>query len=317
MSVLYLGTTEYNRFRIVILNSTTDRETFRVKRKTVMITWPWSWPVGLIHRFGTRQTHTHTVHCDERACVCSLTMTVFGVVVDLYPAKAALTVNFPTKYAHRRTKYFSSFNFTSEIGAFQYTTGKTYQYGYTTQIIGNLPNQPEETTFSLQLVAKVSVLSACTHRLSVTLQNVSDQQAVFSAESIRELKDSLEANSVDFGFYNGKIGEICSAPGESVMALNLKKGILSTLQISATTTTGFKQGTFLEVRKIRRFRGPCFGTIMVIDIRNLQNNRKNRENFSVALKLVWVQLLRTFVLVSKEIYAYCIRIAYIYNNWLH
>ncbi|OQV14814.1 Apolipophorins [Hypsibius exemplaris] len=133
-------------------------------------------------------------------------------------------------------------------GAFKYTPGKTYQYTYTTEIASTLLNQPEATTFSLHLTAEISVLAACSHRLSVKLHSVSEKNdTAFPADAVRQLRDSLQAHPVEFGFYNGKVGEVCSATSESAMSLNIKRGVLSAFQVSATTATGFTKGTFLEV----------------------------------------------------------------------
>ena len=132
-------------------------------------------------------------------------------------------------------------------GAFKFAPGKTYKYSYST--IAKFGDGTPEA-FTMNIEARMTFLSACNVQLHTVLVNVSQESQVLPANIVQDLKTGLEKNIVNFGFYNGKIGEVCWESEESATVLNVKKGILSAFQVAATTSTGFTKGTFLEVSTV-------------------------------------------------------------------
>lgn len=126
--------------------------------------------------------------------------------------------------------------------------GKTYRYSYQTQIISGAASERTDcSVYVMDITADISVISACDYQLSVGLVGIKDQQTPLSAKELKDLSLNLEKNVIHFGFYNGQIGEVCAPDDESPVALNIKKGLLSAFQISATKNGGFSSGMFLEV----------------------------------------------------------------------
>ncbi|XP_055331690.1 uncharacterized protein LOC129583764 isoform X2 [Paramacrobiotus metropolitanus] len=136
---------------------------------------------------------------------------------------------------------------TEENGVFAYETGKTYRYLYQTNVSSDGVRSGEEALHGVDLIADLSVMSPCNYKLTTTLRSVKDNGVIPTESVVQNLRNVLEANDLYFGFYNGQIGEVCSADSEYATALSIKKGILSTLQISATQDAGFSSGTFVEV----------------------------------------------------------------------
>lgn len=133
-------------------------------------------------------------------------------------------------------------------GAFTYENGKTYRFSYETSVTSEPGvEQSSSSLYFLELFAEVSVLTPCNLQLAVELRNVTSHGTQVVSEDFMRIKTDFETHAVQFGFYNGRVGEVCSDPDETQFALNVKKGMLSAFQVTATTKDGFAQGTFLEV----------------------------------------------------------------------
>ncbi|XP_069503899.1 uncharacterized protein [Ambystoma mexicanum] len=125
----------------------------------------------------------------------------------------------------------------SSLQTFQ--KGHSYSYKYSTTTSTFLQGTAyEKSGITLEGLVVIEALGRC--HLVLKLQDVqlktmltSSQQSVNDLQSLRIL---LERNPLQFSFNDGKIPLICPSVNEPTWALNIKRGILSLLQTSPTST---------------------------------------------------------------------------------
>ncbi|KAI1290052.1 Apolipophorin -like protein [Halotydeus destructor] len=114
---------------------------------------------------------------------------------------------------------------------FNYQTGKTYTYSYESLTKLHL-NDEEGPKVRVAAKVDISVIEAC--ELSLKLRDVQVSGPVDKAE----LKSALEAEALMFAYNDGQIESICPTSGDQRWAVNVKKGILSALQVNLKSLTG-------------------------------------------------------------------------------
>ncbi|XP_078518884.1 uncharacterized protein LOC144784068 [Lissotriton helveticus] len=121
-----------------------------------------------------------------------------------------------------------------------YQKGHTYSYKYSTTTSTFLKGTAyEKSGITLESLVIVKALGRC--RLVLELQDVQLKTTLTSKEEpmreLQDLRNSLEKNPLEFTFHDGKIPVICPSESEQTWALNIKRGILSLLQSSYTSST--------------------------------------------------------------------------------
>lgn len=93
-----------------------------------------------------------------------------------------------------------------------------------------------ESKLHIDSVFFVHFATPCEGTLKILNASISHDRSTYNAEfpdrAGSEFKASLERFALRFTFDDGLIHELCPDPGESIWALNLKRGMLSTLQNS-------------------------------------------------------------------------------------
>jgi hypothetical protein len=130
--------------------------------------------------------------------------------------------------------------------------GQTYEYQYDADIKTSIPGSTEHSSLHLRSRALIEVVSTCELVLrlaDVTLQDsdpakTDDRQYV---ENQRQFKRALENNPLRFAFIDGTIESICPSASDETWVLNIKRGILSTLQNTVATLQGISETTEKDV----------------------------------------------------------------------
>merc|ERR1719402_1409362 len=107
--------------------------------------------------------------------------------------------------------------------------GKTYEYEYDMKTMTSLMNK-EEKAAEIKLAAKVFLTPASKCQLSMQLRDVRIEDG--SAFDHFEFAGKLEKLPLSFAYHDGVVEEVCVAPAEDSKVLNIKRGIISTLQNS-------------------------------------------------------------------------------------
>ncbi|KAK7794405.1 hypothetical protein R5R35_011682 [Gryllus longicercus] len=117
---------------------------------------------------------------------------------------------------------------------FSYQDGKKYTYSLEGTTVTTLPGtQGDVSTVHLKAIVEVGVKSTCSH--VVRIKNL---QIIGPDEKKHTVKE-LEGSPIIANFQGGLINsQICTAPGESQAALNIKRAVLSLLQSSAPSGSG-------------------------------------------------------------------------------
>jgi hypothetical protein len=135
--------------------------------------------------------------------------------------------------------------------SFRYEVGKTYHYKYESWTKLHL-NDQQGPNVRLSAVAKISVLRPC--ELALKLSDVSVDGPVDTFE----YKRVLEKEPILFSFDEGRIESVCSSSDDQPWAVNLKKGLISSLQVSLKSLEGSK------IVKERDVLGDCETTYEVV-----------------------------------------------------
>lgn len=160
---------------------------------------------------------------------------------------------------------------------FAYMSGQTYSYQYDADIKTSIPSSTEHSSLHVQAKANIEVISACEMVLrlaDVTLQD-SDPTQYNNRQYVdqsRQFKESLESKPLRFAFIDGTIENICPPDNEQVWVLNIKRGILSTLQVTMATLQGVSEKTETDVSgvcPVKYEETSNWGTLKVKKTKNL------------------------------------------------
>jgi hypothetical protein len=110
----------------------------------------------------------------------------------------------------------------------RYEIGKTYVYDYESNTKLDLRRDDEQSPVYIKARVEISVLDTC--ELALQLREVVARGPV----DVYALKAALEAAPLMFGYDDGVITRVCSSPDDQDWAINVKKGVLSALQVSAS-----------------------------------------------------------------------------------
>ncbi|CAL8077850.1 unnamed protein product [Orchesella dallaii] len=131
-------------------------------------------------------------------------------------------------------------SFCSDAKNFNYESGVTYVYDYSTDIRTSIIEGSDQTSH-VRVTAKVEVESSSKCDLKLQLKNVrfedltsgpSDYTPSTDPNFFKTQETQLEEHPLLFGFEDGKIEQICSHQDDDVWTLNVKRGIISMLQNS-------------------------------------------------------------------------------------
>lgn len=114
---------------------------------------------------------------------------------------------------------------------FRYEVGKTYVYDYDSWTKINLKDE-EGPDVQIQGTAKISVLRPC--ELALQLSDVRVRGPVDGFE----YKRTLEMEPILFSFDEGRIQHVCASDDDQTWAVNLKKGLISSLQVGFSSLEG-------------------------------------------------------------------------------
>ncbi|XP_069066261.1 uncharacterized protein [Pleurodeles waltl] len=128
----------------------------------------------------------------------------------------------------------------SESSMSRYQKGYSYTYKYSTTTSTFLQGTSyEKSGIMIESLVIIKAMGRC--HLVLELQDVQLKTTLRSKQDpMRELQDlriSLEKNPLEFTFCDGNIPLICPPTSEQTWALNIKRGILSLLQSSYTSST--------------------------------------------------------------------------------
>lgn len=120
---------------------------------------------------------------------------------------------------------------------FRYTPGNTYTYRYEADVASSIDSTAGGDESRLHMTAKVhlEVHSPCDWVLKmndVSLQDSepSDATRKTAVSSEAAFKQAVEQHEMAFTFDDGQVSHICPSPDEKAWVVNVKRGILSTLQ---------------------------------------------------------------------------------------
>jgi hypothetical protein len=106
--------------------------------------------------------------------------------------------------------------------------GKTYVYNLETKTLINV-----KETQSVGIKARVEITAHSVCEFSLQLREVE----LTGIPNPKEMQDLLQLNPLQFGSFDGKVLGVCPADNEEIWALNVKKSILSALQMTAKSVT--------------------------------------------------------------------------------
>ncbi|KAM9305542.1 uncharacterized protein PAF06_014108 [Gastrophryne carolinensis] len=126
-------------------------------------------------------------------------------------------------------------------GQLAFQKGRKYTYNYST-VTGTFlqGTSHERSLLTLECIVNIEVLGNCHMLLKIQhaqlRANVTSRNG--SWKEFDHLRDILEKQPLQFSYHDGKIQKICATREESTWALNVKRGILSSLQgnLKAPTT---------------------------------------------------------------------------------
>ncbi|KAJ1524178.1 hypothetical protein ONE63_010704 [Megalurothrips usitatus] len=130
---------------------------------------------------------------------------------------------------------------TDKLSKFKYSPGTTYQYRYESAVQTHVPGTSlEASRLRVSAWAEITPLTPCDFVLKLRDVELLEsgtaggaQGAVEeAANGALEFKRQLEARPLQFAFQDGVVDELCPTPGDSVWALNVKRGVLSAFQNS-------------------------------------------------------------------------------------
>ncbi|XP_074640262.1 uncharacterized protein LOC141898317 isoform X2 [Tubulanus polymorphus] len=123
---------------------------------------------------------------------------------------------------------------------FRYETGSTYEYLHESDTVTRLhETSNKQSKIHIRAAVHIGVVVPC--EMIMTLRDVhltesdpNDPSRTITSPALREFKAALEARSLPFSFQDGHIEAICPSTEEKPWVLNVKRGILSTIQFSPT-----------------------------------------------------------------------------------
>ncbi|CAK8688943.1 unnamed protein product [Clavelina lepadiformis] len=121
---------------------------------------------------------------------------------------------------------------------FQFNPGFTYQYHYSASVVSSFHDAATEgqrSLINLAATVLVDVVTPCEHILRIQEASIRDSQN--RAVNAQDWADDLQRNPVHFNWQDGSIPEICSSNSDPAWVLNIKRGVLSTLQVSSVEST--------------------------------------------------------------------------------
>ena len=137
-------------------------------------------------------------------------------------------------------------------GKFSYMPGQTYEYRYNADIQTNIPGSRDQSNLHLSASVFLDVVSPC--ELSLRVTSVMLQDSDPSNADIRQhvdkhqqFKQAIESKPLRFAFIDGKIENICPSTDEQVWVLNIKRGILSTLQNTMNSLQGVSESLEADI----------------------------------------------------------------------
>lgn len=121
---------------------------------------------------------------------------------------------------------------TQSHGLVQYLVGNNYRYEVelSTTLIKDKINEQQQQV-SLKAEADISVHSAC--ELVLRLSHVK----VLDVLEANYFETKLLANSAHFAYEDGRLVQVCAADDEDASILDVKKSIMSALQMSSPSIT--------------------------------------------------------------------------------
>lgn len=133
-----------------------------------------------------------------------------------------------------------------------YKTGQTYTYQIelTTKLnqrnngqsnTYNQQQQKEKTNVQIRALADLSIYQPCEMVLRVRQAQIN---GIEDNEQTNHMKAQLERQSTHFAYENGRVGSVCSEENEAEWTTNIKKSILSAIQMSAESID--KKSSILE-----------------------------------------------------------------------
>jgi len=135
----------------------------------------------------------------------------------------------PTQHLSERTTTCSKKCLNHENNLFK-EVGQTHHFTYETQSEIELENG-QKTQVQLKAKVDVSTISKCEHQLHLRKVQISGPQ---EAEL---MKQQLERHSTKFSQDNGRIESVCFDENEVSWVANLKRAVLSTIQVSVREET--------------------------------------------------------------------------------
>jgi len=155
--------------------------------------------------------------------------------------------------------------------------GQTYEYQYEADIKTSIPGSTEHSSLHLQARAQIDIISTCEMVLRLSDVVLQDSEPTRfdtrqQVDNVRPFKQSLENNPLRFAFIDGTIENICPASNEEVWALNIKRGIISTLQNTMGSLQGISETTETDVSGICPVKyevSSSFGTLKLKKTKNL------------------------------------------------
>jgi len=149
-------------------------------------------------------------------------------------------------------------SFCKESSKFLFTPGRKYIYDYKADIsTSSLGSSSEESRVHIFSTVELTAFSACD--LQLKLKNVkleeSEPQNKFARYPLPKSSDLIEAiqeRALRFSYQDGQVEHICSDNEEQTWILNIKRGILSTIQNTMQT---FSKPQSLQETDIN---GNCF-----------------------------------------------------------
>merc|ERR1711881_469799 len=121
----------------------------------------------------------------------------------------------------------------------QYSTGSSHEFTYDATVEHSFQTNagPDQTsTLELRANFRIDVLSPCEHVLTVT-------QAYIGNGDLQQWQRALTQNPLHFSYQDGTIPVLCASNNDPTWVLNIKRGILSSLQVSTTSTLAAVQET--------------------------------------------------------------------------
>lgn len=129
---------------------------------------------------------------------------------------------------------------------FQYNAGQTYEYTYESDIKTTVAGASEHSSLHMRATVLLDVISTCelTLRLiDVSLQD-SEPTRYENRQHVRDLtpfKKALQDKAMSFAFIDGRVESVCPRSDDDIWAVNIRRGILSTLQNTMSRLQGMSQ----------------------------------------------------------------------------